>query len=185
MNESGRRPRRALTVAGAGGRRPDSFITLVERGVDPDGTRRARHPRMSRRARQTAAMQLSQVNLFVTDFATMLSFYREVLGFKTTDIDPGEPCVPLVNWASLQTGGLTIELFDAQTFWDATLLRSANRDAVQLCFLVGDVERERARLEASGVSCDPIVAESWGSYASFRDPQGNWLQIYSLRGRST
>jgi catechol 2,3-dioxygenase-like lactoylglutathione lyase family enzyme len=130
-------------------------------------------------------MNLFQVNLFVIDFATMLSFYRDTLGFETTDVDPGAPCVPMVNWASLRTGGVTIELFDAATFWDSTLLRSTNRDAVQMCFVVSDVERERARLEANGVSCDPTVTEAWGSYASFRDPEGNWLQVFEVRHQPT
>ena len=79
---------------------------------------------------------------------------------------------------------MTIELFDAATFWDAKLLRSANRDAVQLCFIVDDVERERERLVAAGVGCDPVVTEEWGEYASFRDPEGNWLQIYEVIDQS-
>jgi catechol 2,3-dioxygenase-like lactoylglutathione lyase family enzyme len=130
-----------------------------------------------------ASMNLFQVNLFVDDFPAMLSFYRDALGFEVTEIDPGAPCIPMVNWASLRTGMLTIELFDAATFWDRQLLRDANRDALQLCFIVDDVARERERLEASGVACDPIVGEAWGSYASFRDPEGNWLQIYEVLDR--
>jgi catechol 2,3-dioxygenase-like lactoylglutathione lyase family enzyme len=128
-------------------------------------------------------MRLFQVNLFVDDFAAMLAFYRDVVGLAPNDIDPGPPCVPMLNWASLDSGAGTIELFDAATFWDTGLLRGANRDAVQLCFIVDDVERERARLVAHGVECDPVVTEPWGSYASFRDPEGNWLQIYEVRDR--
>jgi len=129
-------------------------------------------------------MNLFQANLFVDDFATMLTFYRDRLGFDANDIEPGEPCIPMVNWVSLRTGDVTIELFDARTFWDPDLLRNANRTAIQLCFIVDDVERERARLEANGVACDPVVTEPWGSYASFRDPEGNWLQIYDVLDQS-
>jgi len=125
-------------------------------------------------------MSLCQVNLFVDDFQTMVSFYRDALGFEASDVDPGAPCIPMVNWASLRTGAVTIELFDGKTFWDRRLLRGANRDALQLCFIVDNVERERERLQGSGVDCDPIVVEGWGSYASFRDPEGNWLQIYEV-----
>ena len=125
-------------------------------------------------------LNLLQVNLFVDDFPLMLRFYRDTLGFETTDVEPGPPCVPMVNWASLRTGGVTIELFDGATFWDTKLLRGANRDGVQLCFIVADVQRERGQLEAKGVRCDPVVNESWGSYASFRDPEGNWLQVYEV-----
>ena len=91
----------------------------------------------------------------------------------------------MVNWVSLRSGAVTIELFDAATFWDAKLLRGANRDALQLSFIVDDVERERERLVVAGVCCDPVVVEEWGEYASFRDPEGNWLQIYEVFDRST
>jgi catechol 2,3-dioxygenase-like lactoylglutathione lyase family enzyme len=120
------------------------------------------------------------VNLFEDDFQTILSFYRDALGFEATEVDPGAPSNPKVNWVSLRTGVVTIELFDGKTFWDSKLLRGANRDALQLCFIVDDVERERERLQGSGVDCDPIIDEAWGSYASFRDPEGNWLQIYEV-----
>jgi catechol 2,3-dioxygenase-like lactoylglutathione lyase family enzyme len=129
------------------------------------------------------AMNLFQVNLFVEDFPAMLGFYRDTLGFEVNVIEPGPPSVPMVNWASLRTGGVIIELFDAATFWDSGLLKSANRDAVQLCFVVADVERERVRLEDAGVRCDPVVSERWGRYASFRDPEGNWLQIFEVFDR--
>lgn len=125
-------------------------------------------------------MNFSQVNLFVADFTAMLVFYRDTLGFAVNDIDPGPPCVPLVNWASLRTGDVNIELFDAATFWDAGLLAGSNRHAMQLCFVVASVERERARLEALHVACDPVVTEGWGSCASFRDPEGNMLQIFEV-----
>lgn len=127
-------------------------------------------------------MNLFQVNLFVKDLPSMLRFYRDALGFALNDIEPGPPCIPMVNWASLMSGSVTIELFDAATFWDARLLRAPNRDGVQLCFIVEEVQRERERLLASDVQCDPVVTEQWGKYASFRDPEGNWLQIYEVHG---
>jgi hypothetical protein len=34
------------------------------------------------------------------------------------------------------------------------------------------------------VDCDPVIDEAWGSYASFRDPEGNWLQIYAVLDRA-
>jgi predicted enzyme related to lactoylglutathione lyase len=59
-------------------------------------------------------------------------------------------------------------------------VRTANRDGVQLCFLVDDVERERSRLVALGLGLDPVVTEQWGRYASFRDPEGNLLQVFEV-----
>jgi catechol 2,3-dioxygenase-like lactoylglutathione lyase family enzyme len=129
-------------------------------------------------------MNLFQVNLFVADFPKMLRFYRDALGFEVNDIEPGPPSVPMVNWVSLRTGSVTIELFDSAIFWDAELLRRANRDAVQLCFIVANVEHERARLEGADVGCAPIVTEEWGRYSTFRDPEGNWLQIFEVFDRN-
>src|SRR6188508_3456125 len=114
----------------------------------------------------------------------MLGFYRDALGLDVNDIDPGPPSVPMVNWVSLRAGSFNIELFDAATSWDVNLLKDPNRDAVQLCFLVDDVEQQRRQLEQSGVRCDPIVGEEWGRYASFRDPEGNWLQLFEVSDRS-
>ena len=125
-------------------------------------------------------MNLAQANLFVIDFEAMLDFYRGKLGFLTNDIEPGPPCIPMVNWASLSSGLLTIELFDAATFWDQSLLQVTNRHAIQLCFSVEDVSIERGRLSAEGIEIDPVVTEEWGRYASFRDPEGNWLRIFEV-----
>jgi catechol 2,3-dioxygenase-like lactoylglutathione lyase family enzyme len=127
-------------------------------------------------------MNLFQVNLFVQDFDAMLQFYRDTLGFVTKDIEPAHR---VSRWSTgpLLTGHVTIELFDAATFWDGALVRDSNRDAVQLCFIVDSVERERERLEAAGARCDPIITEDWGWYATFRDPEGNWLQIYEVIDR--
>ena len=129
-------------------------------------------------------MNLFQVNLFVRDFPAMLAFYRDKLGFATNDIEPGPPSVPGVNWASMVTGSVTIELFDAAVFWDPTLVQGSNRQAIQLCFIVDDVSSERSRLVENGVDVDPVVGEDWGRYASFRDPEGNWLQVYEVFDRS-
>jgi catechol 2,3-dioxygenase-like lactoylglutathione lyase family enzyme len=125
-------------------------------------------------------VRLAQVNVFVADFPRMLGFYRDVLGLEVVPIEPGPPCIPLVNWVSLAAGRMTLELFDADVFWDRELLRAPNRDALQLCFLVDDVERERDRLTGHRVTCDPVVEEGWGRYSSFTDPEGNRLQLFEL-----
>jgi catechol 2,3-dioxygenase-like lactoylglutathione lyase family enzyme len=130
-------------------------------------------------------VNLFQVNLFVGDFSAMLRFYRDVLGFEMNDLDPGPPCVPMVNWASFWAGGAIIELFDAAAFRGAEASRTDNRDAVQLCFIVDDVRRHRDRLVSAGVRCDDIVTQGWGQYASFRDPEENWLQIYEVFDQRT
>jgi catechol 2,3-dioxygenase-like lactoylglutathione lyase family enzyme len=130
-------------------------------------------------------MNLFQVNLFAVDFPAMLAFYTERLGLATNDIDPGPPCIPGVNWASLLSGSVIIELFDAATFSDRARLQNANRDAAQLCFIVGDVTAERNRLAANGIRLDPIVTQDWGRSATFRDPEGNGLQIFEVFSHAT
>ena len=125
-------------------------------------------------------MKLFQVNLLVSDFPAMVAFYRDQLGFPTIDIDPGPPAEPMVNWASFDTGHAILEIFDASTYGDPRGLGDANRQAVQLCFLVDDVEREHARLTTAGVTLDDVLAEEWGKFAGFLDPEGNRLQIYEI-----
>ena len=125
-------------------------------------------------------MNLFQVNLLVADFPAMLAFYRDKLGFELSDIAPGPPAVPLVNWASLRTGSVTLELFDVATYGNRDQLHDTGREAVELCFIVDDVNRERSRLEQAGVTCDPVLEEDWGRYAAFRDPEGNRLQLFEV-----
>ena len=76
----------------------------------------------------------------------MLGFYRDKLGFELNDIAPGPPAVPLVNWASLRTGSVTLELFDVATYGERDQLHDTGREAVELCFIVDDVDLERIRL---------------------------------------
>lgn len=133
-----------------------------------------------RQSRHTVGMKLFQVNLMVSDFPSMIAFYRDRLGFRTIDIDPGPPAEPMVNWASFDTGHAIVELFDVATYGSPNELRDANRQAVQLCFLVDDVEAEHARLTAAGVTLDDVLAEEWGKFAGFVDPEGNRLQIYEI-----
>ncbi|MEX0666401.1 MAG: VOC family protein [Acidimicrobiia bacterium] len=125
------------------------------------------------------------MNLFVEDFPAMLAFYRDQLGCEIIDIEPGPPAVPLVNWASMVAGNMILELFDAVAYCrDVDELRADARSAIELCFLVDDVDAERARLEQAGISCHPVLEEEWGRFSYFRDPAGNRLQIYQMSDKS-
>ena len=128
-------------------------------------------------------MKLFQVNLLVEDFSAMVAFYRDQLGFRTLDIDPGPPAEPMVNWASFDTGHAILELFDVGTYGDRAQLADSNRVAVQLCFLVDDIDAEHARLRNVGIELDDILEEEWGKFAGFLDPEGNRLQIYEVFDR--
>jgi predicted enzyme related to lactoylglutathione lyase len=85
-----------------------------------------------------------------------------------------------VNWASLRTGDVILELFDVATFGDRDRLSDTGREAIELAFIVDDVEHSRQRLEQVGVSCAPLVEERWGRFAALRDPEGNRLQIFEV-----
>jgi catechol 2,3-dioxygenase-like lactoylglutathione lyase family enzyme len=125
-------------------------------------------------------VKLFQVNLLVEDWSTMVSFYRDRLGFRTIDIDPGPPAEPMVNWVSFDTGHAILELFAVETYGSRPELVGVNRQAVQLCFLTDDVDAEHARLTAAGVTLDAVSEEDWGKFAGFVDPEGNRLQIYEV-----
>lgn len=101
-------------------------------------------------------------------------------GIRAERIAPGPPAVPGVNWASLRTGSVTLELFDVAMYGNRDQLHDTGREAVELCFIVDDVDRERIRLELAGVMCDPVLEEDWGRYAAFRDPEGNGLQLFEV-----
>jgi catechol 2,3-dioxygenase-like lactoylglutathione lyase family enzyme len=124
-------------------------------------------------------VNLLQINLFVEDFGRMLHFYRDQLGFEVNDIDPGPPSNPLVNWVSLNTGAVILELFDASVFGRGPT-GAAGREAIELAFIVDSVEESRERLERADVSCGPVIKEAWGQFAAFRDPEGNQLQIFEV-----
>jgi hypothetical protein len=83
----------------AGSPTTSRFARTASRTVDVG---RGGHAGCMSKGRQ--GLNLFQVNLFVDDFPSMLGFYRDVLGFETNDIEPGPPCVQVVNWASLLSG---------------------------------------------------------------------------------
>ncbi len=130
-------------------------------------------------------MNLAQVNVFAQDFPRTLTFYRDQLGCTVIEMDPGPPAVPLVNWASFVVGNMILELFDASAYGrDIDRLRAEKREGLDLCFIVDDVDVERARLEQAGISCEPVIAEDWGRFSHFRDPEGNRLQIFEVFAKS-
>jgi predicted enzyme related to lactoylglutathione lyase len=75
-----------------------------------------------------------------------------------------------------------LELFDADAFGRQPAAGEGGRGAIELAFIVDDVERARQRLEAADVSCGPVLEERWGRFAWFRDPERNQLQIFELLG---
>ena len=119
------------------------------------------------------------VAMWVQDFPRMFSFYRDTLGLPPSNANPGEGLQAGVDWARFELQGTGLELF--------ALSRSAKRaartpyprqNATVLCFLVDDFDVELQALQARGVDFHQVGQQEWGRYATFRDPEGNELQIY-------
>jgi predicted enzyme related to lactoylglutathione lyase len=116
--------------------------------------------------------------LLVDDVATTLAFYRDVLSFTVGYSDE-------VNYADLDTGGVTLALFrreaqeQAIATGDATR-NLASRDQVSLIFAVEQVEATYRELSAKGVTfvTAPTDFPEWGIRAAhFRDPAGTLIEV--------
>src|SRR5258708_4984561 len=133
--------------------------------------RRARSASLPRRARDTrsAAMikSIKFVGIPVRNQDKALAFYTEKLGFTVlTDQAFGEG----QRWIELKIPG-------AQT--GVALYTPEGHESrigtfQNLSFVVDDVEKEYAELQAKGVEFQrPPRKEGWGTSAIFKDPDGN------------
>jgi catechol 2,3-dioxygenase-like lactoylglutathione lyase family enzyme len=123
-------------------------------------------------------VQLGLLLLYVEDFPTMLAFYRDVLGFRVTDEDPGPGHRPGIDWVQLAGDGGTIELFDHAVFGRARDFPLPRRNAAVITFRVEDVDARVGSLRAAGVDVERIHRAEWGAAAHFFDPEGNELQVF-------
>ena len=119
--------------------------------------------------------------LFVDDIATMVAFYRDILGFEA-DWDGG----PFVDF-KVNDGGLF--MFDRRMFAEAMNQAYCPPRGFNQTMEVGigvptkdDVDREYERLTALGVQ--PLLGEPvtqpWGQRNFWiADPEGNYIEIGS------
>ncbi len=126
-------------------------------------------------------VKISAVGLFVKNMETMVIFYRDVMGMKTSW--NGEPN------AEFETDGTVLIMYGRDDFEKMTSRKfsypSAFNGTMELTFdypEFSDVDREYERLIKSGASSVMVPTdEPWGQRTSFvADPEGNLIEIGSF-----
>src|SRR3954447_7332163 len=110
---------------------------------------------------------VAAVWLPVTDMDRAVGFYGETLGFKVTERDD--------DWSALDANGLMLGLNGSPQ----EAPRSDGGAAVAFQ-AEGGLEEEVSRLKEAGVEFAGDISEHpWGRIATFKDPDGNDLQLYA------
>ena len=125
-------------------------------------------------------MNLGAVLLYADDFESMLAFYRDVLGLKVLEINPGPEYDEGVDFVYLDAGGPGVEIFD-RSVHPAELPMPVG-GSVRAGFSVDDLESTRDHLIACGVEVGGTVIRQWGSYVELTDPENNPLVIFQVAG---
>ena len=107
---------------------------------------------------------VAAVWLPVTDMSRAVSFYGETLGLEVTEHDG--------DWTEIDANGLKIGLNSSES--------PAGDGGAAIAFQPeGDIEAEVERLKGAGVEFpDGIADQPWGRIVTFKDPDGNDLQLY-------
>jgi predicted enzyme related to lactoylglutathione lyase len=103
----------------------------------------------------------------VEDFERAVGFYRDVLGLQVTEEDDG--------WAEVDANGLMIGL-------NARESEGAGSGGGPVISFQpdGEIEEAKQALEANGVTFAAEISEHpWGRIATFKDSEGNDLQLYA------
>jgi predicted enzyme related to lactoylglutathione lyase len=120
--------------------------------------------------------QVKFVSIPTRDQDRALAFWTEKVGFKVaTDQPMGEK----QRWIELQIPGaqtgVVLFTMDGQEDRIGTPFNGA--------FAADDVEYAYGKLKAKGVEFDaPPVKQPWGTFATFRDPDGNSFVLSSSKG---
>ena len=110
---------------------------------------------------------VAAVWLPVTDMGRAVAFYGETLGLPVTEHDD--------DWSEVDANGLRIGLNGSDS-------ESPGGDGGALVAFQpdGEIESEVERLKGAGVDFPGEISEHpWGRIASFKDPDGNDLQLYA------
>lgn len=126
--------------------------------------------------------RLSHVRLLVTDYATMLTFYRDKLGLGLRFNEEGV-------YAEFDTGPSTLALFHRDFMAEALHSTAPHEQALPLqrpvvILSVEDVDACYIRLGERGVEFleGPMDRPHWGVRTiHFTDPEGNLIEINSSR----
>lgn len=125
-------------------------------------------------------MNLGAVLLYADDFEAMLAFYRDVLGLKVVEINPGPEYDEGADFVYLDAGGPGVEIFD-RSVHPAELPMPVG-GSVRAGFQVGDLEATRDSLIARGIEVGEFVNRRWGRYVELTDPESNPLIIFQVAG---
>jgi catechol 2,3-dioxygenase-like lactoylglutathione lyase family enzyme len=117
-------------------------------------------------------MRLGQAMLFVRDLEAMTAFYRDVLGLRPVE------ATRRADWIEFETGGARLALHAipdaiAREIEIAAPAAPRESQSCKLIFAVSDLDSERARLSAAGVT---ILQRPWGGWDAL-DPEGNVLGV--------
>jgi CreA protein len=115
---------------------------------------------------------LDHVYYWVSDMDRAVTFYKDVVGLHLVRRDDS-------NWAEFDAGPARLALHAAI---EGRPMAPGGATAV---FRVDDLDSARTALEARGVRFEEHVGEVEGfaRFASFRDPDGNAMQIIEYRRR--
>ena len=107
---------------------------------------------------------VAAVWLPVTDMSRSVEFYTNVLGLEVTEHDG--------DWSEVDANGLKIGLNSSES--------PAGDGGAAIAFQPGsDIEDEVERMKGEGVEFpDGIADQPWGRIVTFKDPDGNDLQLY-------
>jgi catechol 2,3-dioxygenase-like lactoylglutathione lyase family enzyme len=119
-------------------------------------------------------MRLHRAMVFVNDLARMTAGY-ETLGLKRVD------ATRLDDYVEFEAGSATFALHAIPADMRGELpahIPPREKTPIKLSFEVRDVDSERRRLEALGVT---VLRRPWGAY-EWVDPEGNVFGIDAVRG---
>ncbi|MCE2530252.1 MAG: VOC family protein [Acidimicrobiia bacterium] len=125
-------------------------------------------------------MNLGAVLLYADDFEAMMAFYRDVLGLKVVEINPGPEYDEGVDFVYFDAGGPGVEIFDRSVH--PPELPMAVGGSVRAGFQVDDLETTRDGLIARGIEVGGVVSRRWGRYVELTDPESNPLVIFQVAG---
>ncbi len=117
-------------------------------------------------------MHLAQALLFVSDVRRMQEFYEGVLGFAVVAVEPG--------FVQLSAGQAMIALHAIPPEYMPEIASppvEREDGVIKLGFHVDDVDAERTRLIARGVTMRDVKRWSGIAFCDGIDPEGNVFQL--------
>ncbi len=119
----------------------------------------------------------------IRDMTRALRFYTKTLGGRMTDRAPGK----MRNmWASVRLAGADIwliepERFERRTLAYSTLVVKNIRSSVRALTKKGVKFQRAERMGPDSRIEGPIVSDSVGAAAFFKDPEGNLLMLFQTK----